>query len=50
MSQNFMTITIKRRAEWVFYALEPGSSGVHTEISRVLKVMGRKHLDQFPRA
>ena len=42
-----MTAAVRRRAEWVFYALELGSSGVHTGIARLSRLGdGRtKHLD-----
>jgi hypothetical protein len=32
MSQNFMIVTVRRRAQWFFQALELGRSGVHTGI------------------
>ncbi len=46
MSQNFMTITVRRRTQWVFRSLELGSSGVHTGITRgVSGVAESEHLD-----
>jgi len=46
MSQNFMTITVRRRTQWVFQASELGCSGVHTGIERGLSGIAEgKHLD-----
>jgi len=46
MSQNFMTITVRRRTQWVFQALEISSSGVHTRIARgVSSIVESEHLD-----
>jgi len=51
MSQSFMTITVRRRAQWDLYALDLGCRGVHTGITRGLsRVAGGKHLDKLARA